>query len=126
MDTSVFVATETGRPVEDLPDFAAISVMTLEELRLGVLMARGRGDDDLADRRRVTYDRVRAAYQAIEVDERVAIACAGLRAASRRAAGPRIGPVDALIAATALVEDLPLYTQDRGFVGLPGLEVRVV
>ncbi|MGL5862963.1 MAG: hypothetical protein ACRCY9_17090 [Phycicoccus sp.] len=58
LDTSVFVATETGRSVEEVPDSAAISVMTLEELRLGVLMARDRGDGDLADRRRVTYDRV--------------------------------------------------------------------
>jgi predicted nucleic acid-binding protein len=126
LDTSVFVATETGRPVEDVPDWAAISVVTLEELRLGVLMARDRGDDDLAERRRSTYERVAAAYQAFDVTERVAVACAGLRAASRRRAGPRIGPMDALIAATAVIEDIPLYTQDRGFVGLPGLDVRVV
>ncbi|MGL5851475.1 MAG: PIN domain-containing protein [Phycicoccus sp.] len=125
-DTSVFVAGETGRPMDRLPDSAAISVVTLEELRIGVLMARDRGDDDVADRRRVTYDRVRSAYQAIEVDERVALACATLRAASRQTAGPRIGPLDSLIAATAIVEDLPLYTQDRAFVGLPGLDIRVV
>lgn len=125
LDTSVFVATETERAVAEHPDSAAISVVTLEELRLGVLMARDRGDDDLAERRRTTYDRVLRGYAALPVDERVALACADLRAASRRTAGTRIGPMDALIAATAMVEGLPLYTQDRGFVGLPGLDVRI-
>jgi predicted nucleic acid-binding protein len=41
LDTSVFIAKETGRPLAELPDSAAISVITLAELHLGVLMAQG-------------------------------------------------------------------------------------
>ncbi|MGL5866210.1 MAG: hypothetical protein ACRCYX_10130 [Dermatophilaceae bacterium] len=37
---SLFVATETGRPLEVLPDSAAIPVMTFTELRLGIVMTR--------------------------------------------------------------------------------------
>jgi predicted nucleic acid-binding protein len=38
LDTSVFIAVEQGRPLasERLPDEAAISVITLAELELGV------------------------------------------------------------------------------------------
>jgi predicted nucleic acid-binding protein len=39
LDTSVLVAREQGRPPGDLPDQAAISVVTVAELHLGVLLA---------------------------------------------------------------------------------------
>lgn len=38
-DTSVFVAQETGRELEDLPEEIAVSVITAAELELGVLRA---------------------------------------------------------------------------------------
>ena len=45
-DTSVFIAHESGRPlrVEALPDRLAVSVITIGELRAGVLAARRPGD----------------------------------------------------------------------------------
>jgi predicted nucleic acid-binding protein len=43
--------------------------------------------------------------------------------ADARRAGRRLGAADGLIAATALAHDLPLYTLDAGFRGLPGLRV---
>jgi len=39
-DTSVFIAREAGRPLEELPDEIAVSVVTAAELELGVLRAR--------------------------------------------------------------------------------------
>jgi len=42
LDTSVFIASESGRPLKEdlLPEEAAVSVVTLAELQAGVLAAR--------------------------------------------------------------------------------------
>jgi len=42
LDTSVFVASESGRPIDGdlLPEQGAVSVVTLAELQAGVLAAR--------------------------------------------------------------------------------------
>lgn len=41
LDTSIFVAVEQGRPLaRRLPDQVGVSVVTLAELELGVLMAK--------------------------------------------------------------------------------------
>jgi predicted nucleic acid-binding protein len=39
LDTSVFIAREQGRPLGELPEEVAISVVTISELRYGVLAA---------------------------------------------------------------------------------------
>ena len=118
LDTSVFVARETGRPLGPLPDEAAISVVTLAELHLGVLMA----DDAVRSRRLATLAHVERMFDPIPVDDAVARAFASLVADARRA-GRRPGALDALIAATAVAHDLDLYTQDADFEGLPGVRV---
>lgn len=125
-DTSVFIAGETDRPLGSLPDDVALSVITLEELALGVRMAEARGDEALATRRRSTLEEVGAVFDVLPVDRRVASECARIRAASRQRGGRRIGPMDALIAATAASHGLPLYTQDTAFADLDGLDVRVI
>lgn len=48
LDTSIFIASETGRPLGALPDRVALSVVTLAELELAVLAA---SDDDVRARR---------------------------------------------------------------------------
>ena len=58
LDTSVFIARETGRPLEDLPARVAVSVVTVGELQLGVLAA---GDASATARRADTLALVRAA-----------------------------------------------------------------
>ena len=121
LDTSVFIANETGRPMGRLPDDAetAVSVMTVAELRLGVL----RADDALARARRLSSLEVaRRDHQALPVDEAVADRYAEL-VAEVLAAGrnPRI--VDTLIAATALVHRAAVATQDADFDDLPGVDV---
>lgn len=125
LDTSVCVGLENRRGVETLPDEAALSVITLEELALGVKMAEQRGDDETARIRQATLDAVSAEFDVIPVDRRIAAACAAIRA-SGRLRGTRFAPFDSLIAATAVVFNLPLYTQDTQFTGMPGVDVRIV
>lgn len=125
LDTSILIGLETDRPVAELPDESAISVITLEELALGVLLAEQRGESEVATRRKATLATVEATFEALTVTQSVAMACAQIRARGR-AAGVRCGPFHALIAATAVVAKLPLYTQDVSLSRLPDVDVRLV
>lgn len=119
-DTSVFVAHESGRPlrVEALPDRLAVSVITIGELRAGVLAA---GDLATRDRRLATLTAV-LALDPVPVDEDVAAAWARLRV-SLRDRGQRMAVNDSWIAATALALGVPVVTQDDDYVEVPGLAV---
>lgn len=122
LDTSVLVGFEQRRLAPGrVPADAALSVLTLEELWLGVLTAVPAALPD----RRATYDVAVRSFVALGVDDAVALACADIRGEGRRR-GRRYAPVDSLIAATARVHGLPLYTQDDGMVGMLGVDVRVV
>lgn len=110
LDTTVFVAREQDRPIDDLPDEAAVSVVTLAELQLGVLVA----DNDTRALRVQTLALVEHTFDAVPIDESVARRFAVLVADARRR-GHRPRAMDAWIAATAAVHNLPLYTQDRDF-----------
>ncbi len=119
-DTSVFIARESGRPVNvsALPDELAISVITVGELRAGVLVA---GDVEQRDRRLATLSRAML-LDAIGIDTSIAETWARLRA-SLRESGQRVGVNDSWIAATALALGVPVVTQDRDYDGIPGLDV---
>ncbi|MPZ24678.1 MAG: PIN domain-containing protein [Dehalococcoidia bacterium] len=119
LDTSVFIATETGRPLGDLPDTPAVSVVTVAELQLGVLMA-----DDLGVRaaRSRTLRRLEELFAPLSIDRSVAGVFAELAAEARRL-GRRPGILDALIAATAVAHGLPVYTQDDDFFRIPRVHV---
>lgn len=125
LDTSVFVGLEAGRAVGELPDEAALSVITLEELALGVRMAQLRGESELATRRQETLAAVARAFDVLVVDRAVASACAAIRA-SGRARNLRFGPFDSLIAATAVAHDLPLFTQDGQFADMNDVDARLI
>jgi predicted nucleic acid-binding protein len=116
LDTSVFIASEQGRPLaeERLPDEAAISVVTLAELELGVHMA---GSEAVRGLRLRTLQSARATYDPLPVDGTVASAFAELVAAARRD-GRRPKVQDTWIAATARRHAVPVYTQDREYSGL--------
>ncbi len=119
-DTSVFVALEQDRPLENPPpDELSISVMTLAELQLGVLNATSPA---IRARRLRTLQAVRDGVDALPVDEVVASRFAEL-VAELRADGRKCPVVDVLIAATALRHDLPLCTQDRDFGHYPQIQV---
>jgi len=119
-DTSVFIALETGRPLRraDLPDELAVSVVTIGELRAGVLAAT---DTQTRVRRLDTFTRALASTP-IPIDQSVAEAWAVLRVLLREA-GSRLPVNDSWIAATALSRDVPLVTQDADYVELSELRV---
>ena len=119
-DTSIFIASETGRPlrIDALPDELAVSIITVGELRAGVLAA---ADVDTRHRRLNTLIRV-LELQPIPVDEAVAQAWARLRIMLRDHS-MRMAVNDSWIAATALALGVPVVTQDSDYVELPGLDV---
>jgi predicted nucleic acid-binding protein len=112
LDTSVFIARETGRPLGELPDRVAVSVITIGELQLGVLKA---GDDATRARRADTLSLARSA-DPIPISEAVMSSWARL-VADCQAAGIHhtIKLTDALIAATAVEHGLSIVAQDRDF-----------
>jgi predicted nucleic acid-binding protein len=123
LDTSVFVADEQGRPLasDRLPDEAAISVVTLAELELGVHLA---ASEAVRGRRLRTLQATQSTYVALPVDEAVASAFAELVATARRA-GRRPKVQDTWIAATARALAVAVYTQDSDFDDLSVDVVRV-
>lgn len=76
-DTSVFIARESGRPVDltRLPDRLAVSVVTIGELRAGVLAAT---DTATRDRRLDTLSAA-LSFEPLPVDADVANTWARLR-----------------------------------------------
>lgn len=119
-DTSVFIAREARRPIdiEAMPDRLAISVITIGELRAGVLAAT---DAVIRDRR---LDTLAAALslEPIPIDVEVANAWARLRLALRDA-DLRMQVNDSWIAATAMAVGVPVVTQDDDFPALAALDV---
>jgi predicted nucleic acid-binding protein len=112
LDTSVFIARETGRPLGELPDRVAVSVVTIGELQLGVLNAR----DDVARARRADTLALARSADPIPISEAVMTSWARLVADCRAAGIHRtIKLTDALIAATAVEHGLPVVSQDADF-----------
>lgn len=112
LDTSVFIAGETGRPLAELPERVAVSVLTIGELQLGVLAAPGR---EVRARRADTLALARAA-DPVPVTEATMEAWARLVIDCRSAGVHRaVKLTDALIAATAIERGLPVITQDADF-----------
>ena len=123
LDTSVFIADEQARPLaaERLPEEAAISVVTLAELELGVHVA---ASDSVRGQRLRTLQAAQSTYVALPVDAAVASAFAELVATARRA-GLRPKVQDTWIAATARAHAVAVYTQDSDFDELSVDVVRV-
>lgn len=119
LDTSVFIAEESGHPVSRLPSLSAISVVTIAELQLGVLMAN---DASVRAQRLRTFSSVESMFEPLPIEAEVARVFAQLVAAARHQ-GRRPGIMDTWIAATAVANDLPVYTQDDGFLRIPGVIV---
>jgi predicted nucleic acid-binding protein len=119
-DTSVFIARESNRPIAEatLPDELAISVITVGELRAGVLAAR---DLETRDRRLATLTTA-LSFEAIPIDQSVANAWARLRVMLRDG-GKRMPVNDSWIAATAMSLGVPVATQDDDYVEISGLAV---
>ena len=112
LDTSVFIAREVDRPLGELPERVAVSVITIGELQLGVLSAadaatRARRGDTLA---------LAKTADPIPISESVIGAWARLIADCRSVGIQRMVKLtDALIAATAIDLGLPVVTQDDDY-----------
>ncbi len=119
-DTSVFIARESGRRIDAdaLPSELAISVITIGELRAGVLAANS---VDIRDRRLATLTAV-LEMDPVPVDDAVAAEWARLRVMLRES-GQRMPVNDSWIAATAMALGVPVVTQDSDFPDLADLGV---
>lgn len=108
----MFVARESHRPLGQLPEHVTVSVVTIGELKLGVINA---SDNVIRARRADTLALARAA-DPIPIGEAVMEEWAALVADCRAAGTHRtVKLTDALIAASAVEHGLPVVTQDEDY-----------
>lgn len=119
-DTSVFIARESGRPLDadSLPEELAVSIITIGELRAGVLVA---ATVEARDRRLGTLTAA-LRLDPVPVDDAVAAEWARLRVLLRET-GHRMPINDSWIAATAMSLKVPVVTQDDDFPDVEGLSI---
>lgn len=112
LDTSVFVAQESGRPADlaRIPEQVSTSVVTMAELKAGVLAAT----DVVTKSRRLTTYQALSRYATYAVDEAAADHWAELRVLLREA-GRSMKVNDLWIAAIARAHGLAVVTQDDDF-----------
>jgi predicted nucleic acid-binding protein len=117
LDTSVFIATESGRQLDEalIPDEVATTVVTLAELHTGVLAAT---TSDIRAQRLATLESV-ADMETLPVDDQAARMWARLRIYLAET-GRRVQINDLWIAAIAASRALPVVTQDDDFAALDG------
>jgi predicted nucleic acid-binding protein len=123
VDTSVLIAVESGRGIEEsgLPEDPVVSVVTLAELQAGVLAASDVGS---RARRMTTLDRL-STIEVLDVTEDAAREWARLRVHLAEQ-GRRVNVNDLWIAASAVAHGLPIVTQDGDFDSLDGVRGLVV
>ncbi|NJL29755.1 MAG: type II toxin-antitoxin system VapC family toxin [Thermoanaerobaculia bacterium] len=122
LDTSTIILLPQLSDPAVLPEEPLISAVTLAELTVGPLVAT---DDAERARRLARLQQAEADFEPLPFDAASARAF-GRVAASLRQAGrkPAARAFDALIAATALANDLPLFTVNPAdFAAIDGLEV---
>jgi predicted nucleic acid-binding protein len=123
LDTSVFIARESGGPLGELPERVAVSVVTIGELQLGVVAAT---DPERRVRRADTLALARTA-DPIPISDAVMVTWAYLVADCRAAGVHRaIKLTDTLIAATAIEHGLPVVTQDEDFGAIAEAHARLL
>lgn len=125
LDTSTVVLLQRLTDADALPDEPLITAVTLAELAVGPLVAT---EDDERARRQVHLQQAEADFVPLPFDAGAArafgVVAASLRHAGRKAAARTY---DAMIAAIALANGLPVYTCNPGdFEGIDGLEVIAV
>lgn len=124
LDTSFVIALARGEDLrlEDPPEEAAISAVTLCGLHHGVLIAT----DKQRPGRLATLLLAERRFDALPVDSHIAPHYGRLVAETRRNRHKKLATADALIAATAAAYQLPLITRDRDFAGLSGIDSLIV
>ncbi len=124
LDTSTVILIERVE-VTDLPAEPVITAVTLAELSVGPLVAT---DPRERAARQVRLQQVEASFEPLPFDAGAARAF-GPVAASLRRSGRKTSAraFDAMIAAIAIANDLPVYTcNPKDFTGIDGLVVIAV
>lgn len=109
----------------DLPDEPVITSVTLAELAVGPLVAK---DELERAARQVRLQQAEADFEPLPFDSQAARSF-GSVAASLRRSGRKVQAraFDAMIAATAIANNLPVYTVNPSdFEGIAGLDLRAV
>lgn len=122
LDTSTVILLQRIADAGALPAEPLITAVTLAELSVGPLVAR---DERQRAARQAHLQQAEADFEALPFDAAAARAF-GRVAASLRQAGRKTSAraYDAMIAATAVANALPLYTcNPTDFAGIDGLEV---
>lgn len=119
VDTSVLIGFEHDRFDRDImPASTFVSVVTVAELRVGVLTATSLE----ARARRLATLRLAESLEPLPIDDAVADSWANL-VAWLRTAGRKIPVNDCWIAATAIARRMPVATQDGDYDDMPGVSV---
>jgi predicted nucleic acid-binding protein len=121
LDTSTLILLPRLNDPNVLPDEALISAVTLAELSVGPLVAAGRERES----RQAVLQQAEADFVPLPFDAEAARAFGRIAASLRRAGRkPAARAYDAMIAAIAVANDLPLYTcNPQDFRGIDGLVV---
>jgi tRNA(fMet)-specific endonuclease VapC len=124
LDTSVVIELPV-LSTADLPAFPTISVITLAELSVGPEVSKTTKE---RLKRQLVLQQTEASFDPLPFDaacaRRFAIVAGSLRQSGRKT---KARAFDALIAATALAHNLPLYTCNaQDFEGILDLELRTV
>ncbi len=125
LDTSTFIQLKRVTDESALPHEPLITAVTLAELSIGPLVA---ASDDERAIRQAHLQEAEADFDPVPFDADAARAFARV-ATSLRTAGrkPTARSFDALIAATALAHQIPVFTCNaRDFEGIDGLQVIAV
>lgn len=122
LDTNTVILLSKLSDTAPLPEAPRISAITLAELGVGPLLATSETD---RRRRQAHLQQMEADLDPIPFDAAAARAFAGVAASLRRAGRkPSARAYDALIAAIAIANDLPLYTVNPAdFAGIDELVV---
>lgn len=120
LDTSILIALETGRPLDTdrSPTNSSVSIITIGELRLGILTAR---DAHTRSARLSTFLNA-SELNPLPIDENVAEAWAQLRI-TLRGTTTKMSVNDSWIAATAMAHAIPVITQNGGFIEGLGFDI---
>jgi predicted nucleic acid-binding protein len=124
LDTSFVIALARGEDLQldDPPEEAAISAVTLCGLHHGVLIAT----DKQRPGRLATLILAERRFDALPVDTHIAPHYGRLVADARRNHNKKLATADALIAATAAAYQLPLITRDHDFANIDDIDTVIV
>ncbi len=122
LDTSTIILLPRIRDASALPEEPVITAVTLAELSVGPLVAR---EERERAARQAHLQQAEADFDPLPFDAAAARAFGSVSASLRRAGRKTAARTyDAMIAATAIANDLPIYTcNPADFAGIDGLDV---